>query len=52
MFNLDKEIDRLRRRHPEVRAGRDWTPHYLRRAEAEMGLPRYGTVTDNKVTQG
>jgi hypothetical protein len=47
-FNLGKEIDRLHRRHPEVEAGRDWTPHYLEVAEVEMGLPRYGIVTDNK----
>ncbi|MDR0320569.1 MAG: phage baseplate assembly protein V [Treponema sp.] len=48
IFNLNEEIDRLRREHPEVRAGRDWTPHYLEMQETDRGFPRYGTVVDNK----
>ncbi len=51
MLDLDREINKLLEKHPDPRKGIDGRIEFRKRKETEAGLPRFGTVVDNKDPQ-
>ena len=48
MLNLEAEIGRLLKKHPDPRKGGEGLREFRERQAAEGGAARFGTVVDNK----
>jgi phage baseplate assembly protein gpV len=48
MLDLEKETEELERKHPDFRRDGSGIVQMRRREEADLGIPRYGIVADNK----